>query len=361
MFKRSILSYFQFILAGLCFVFLFWILVGFLSPPATLSEAVVDEQSGLSAAGNNVEIPLPYYSPKVINSEDEGVIRKASIQTSLVAQPRQGVTQYAVEENDTIFGIAEKFGLRPETVFWGNLYLLGDNVHNLIPGMEINILPEDGVLHRWSEGEGLNGVAKYYGVSPDDIVDWPGNHLTRESVGLYEDPKIEPGTELFVPGGERELISWTAPEITRENPAVASHIGPGFCGAITGGAIGNGTFIYPTVMHVLSGYDYSPATNHNALDFAGSVGNAIYAVDAGVVVYAGWNEHGYGNMVVIDHGTGWQSLYAHLDTWNVVCGQSVYQGDIIAGLGNTGNSSGPHLHFELRYNGSYVNPWNVLP
>ena len=341
-------------------MFLSWILLDTFMTSTASADSDPQQMDFIPASGDE-DVPLPYYSPReILTDSEEGVIRKTTFHTNLAAKPRQEITKYSVQENDTVFGIAEKFNLRPETVFWGNLYLLGDNVHNLWPEMEINILPEDGVLHRWSEGEGLNGVASYYGVSPDEIVAWPGNHLTKESVGLYEDPKIEPGTELFVPGGERELISWTAPEITRENPAVASHIGPGFCGSITGGAIGNGTFIYPTVMQVLSGYDYTPATNHFGLDFAGSVGNAIYAVDAGVIVYAGWNNHGYGNMVVVDHGNGWQSLYAHLDNWGVICGQSVYQGDIIAGLGNTGRSSGPHLHFELRYNGGNVNPWNVL-
>jgi murein DD-endopeptidase MepM/ murein hydrolase activator NlpD len=80
-----------------------------------------------------------------------------------------------------------------------------------------------------------------------------------------------------------------------------------------------------------------------------------------VVVYSGWNDWGYGNTVVIDHGNGWQSLYAHLDSMNVACGSFVYQGDVIGALGNTGRSSGAHLHFELRSDlYGKVNPWNFL-
>ena len=88
----------------------------------------------------------------------------------------------------------------------------------------------------------------------------------------------------------------------------------------------------------------------------------IYAADNGVIVYAGWNDWGYGNVVVIDHDGGWQTLYAHMSVLNVGCGQSVYQGDVIGYFGSTGNSSGPHLHFEM-LNESYgkVNPWNFLP
>jgi murein DD-endopeptidase MepM/ murein hydrolase activator NlpD len=78
-------------------------------------------------------------------------------------------------------------------------------------------------------------------------------------------------------------------------------------------------------------------------------------------VYSGWNNWGYGNVVVINHGNGWQTLYAHLDTYNVGCGQSVFQGNVIGAMGNTGNSSGSHLHYEMMYNGAKVNPWDYLP
>jgi murein DD-endopeptidase MepM/ murein hydrolase activator NlpD len=80
-----------------------------------------------------------------------------------------------------------------------------------------------------------------------------------------------------------------------------------------------------------------------------------------VIVFAGWSTVGYGNMVMIDHGNGWQTLYAHLSTVAVSCGQSVAQGQSIAGAGSTGNSTGPHLHFETRFEGGFVNPWYVLP
>jgi len=79
------------------------------------------------------------------------------------------------------------------------------------------------------------------------------------------------------------------------------------------------------------------------------------------VVYAGWVTGGYGNMVMIDHGNGYQTLYAHLNSINTACGSSVYQGTIIGQAGSTGNSTGPHLHFEIRYMGGFINPWQVLP
>ena len=78
------------------------------------------------------------------------------------------------------------------------------------------------------------------------------------------------------------------------------------------------------------------------------------------MVYAGWNNWGYGNVVVINHGNGWQTLYGHLSAIYVNCGQSVWQTNIIGAIGNTGNSSGSHLHFELMYNGAKVNPHDYL-
>jgi murein DD-endopeptidase MepM/ murein hydrolase activator NlpD len=290
-----------------------------------------------------------------------GIPRLARLHTTLPDRPRFDVIQYTVQKGDTIFGIAEKFGLDPSSILWANLYVLGDNPHNLSPGQVLNILPVDGVYYRWSAGDGLNGVAKFFGVSPDDIVDFPGNHLTRQSVGDYSHPNIPVGTWLIIPNGRREFISWSAPQIPRSNPAVARLFGPGYCGKVAYGVNGTGSFVWPTVEHWISGYDYSPAANHPAIDIAGQLGNAVYAADSGVVVYAGWNDWGYGNVIVIDHGNGWQTLYAHLSQVRVGCGQSVNQGELIGNVGSTGNSSGPHLHFEMMLNGTKQNPHAYLP
>ncbi|GAB4445993.1 MAG: M23 family metallopeptidase [Anaerolineales bacterium] len=292
----------------------------------------------------------------------DGVPRLAQERTIIPSRPRQEIIKYTVLEGDTIFGIAEKFGLKPETVLWGNYYVLLDNPHSLQPGQVLNILPVDGTYHEWQQGEGLNAVARYYGVKPEDIINYPANHLDTASIGDFSNPNIAPGTWLIVPGGKRNFISWSAPlGVTRENPALARVLGDGACGPVSGGAVGYGSFIWPSNKHYLSGFDFSPSTNHWGIDIAGNEGEAVYATDAGVVVYAGWNNYGYGNMIMVDHGRGFQSLYAHLSALNVICGQSVGQGDVIGAIGTTGRSSGPHLHFEIRASSSFVNPWDVLP
>ena len=280
--------------------------------------------------------------PQEVMDTFSGVPRLAQERTIIPSRPRQEILKYTVLEGDTIFGIAEKFGLNPETILWGNYSILLDNPHSLKPGQVLNILPVNGTYHEWQPGEGLNAVAKYYGVSPEDIINYPANELDAATIGDYSNPNIPPGKLLIVPNGRREFVSWSAPlGVTRENPASARVLGEGACEPVSGGAIGYGAFIWPSNKHYLSGFDYSPSTNHWGIDIAGNEGEAVYATDAGVVVYAGWNNYGYGNMIMIDHGGGFQSLYAHLSSIQVGCGQSVGQGDLIGAI--------------------FVNPWDVLP
>lgn len=294
----------------------------------------------------------------------QGIGRMASIHTNIPDRPRQEIIKYTVVEGDTIIGIAEKFNLKPRTIMLGNQYTLYDDPHNLSIGEELNILPVDGVYYAWNDGDGLNGVAKTYGVSPEVIVNYPANRLDPKTIGDFSNPNITPGTLIIVPGGTREY-STRQDEfvgITRSSPAVARVAGDGSCGAITDGAIGLGAFIWPSQSHFLSGFDYSPETNHRGIDIAGNTGEPVWSTDAGVIVYAGWNNYGYGNMVMVDHGNGWQSLYAHLNSISSICGQSVDQGTPIGTLGSTGQSSGSHLHFELMHSlYSKVNPWDFLP
>lgn len=241
----------------------------------------------------------PMEIPKADLVFQNGIARKSMIRTSAIVKQRGEIQTYEVQKGDTIFGIAKKFGLQPETILWSNVNILGDNVDKLSPGQKLNILPVDGVYYDWHAGDGLNGVAEYFKVTPDDIINWPGNQLKIETLGDLSHPNIQPGTWLVVPGGKRDLITWSAPYITRTDPAVAKIFGAGFCGSITDGPVGTGSFIWPTIDKFLSGYDYTPPI-HYGIDVAGQQGNAIYAVDSGVVVYAGWNDWGYGNVIVID-------------------------------------------------------------
>jgi murein DD-endopeptidase MepM/ murein hydrolase activator NlpD len=307
--------------------------------------------------------PVPRIEDALSESEASfgGIPRLAQVHTSIPSRPRQEVIKYTVVEGDTLIGIGEKFGLKPQTILWGNYSVLQDNPHSLRPGQELIILPSDGVYWQWSQGNTLTGFANYFGTTPEEIVNAPANDLDPATIDLAN-PNIPDGTWLFVPNGKREFTSWAAPlGITRENPASPQVMGAGACDAISGGAVGYGAFVWPAAKHYLSGFDYSPSANHWGIDLAGNNGEAVFATDAGVVVYAGWNNYGYGNMIMVDHGNNFQSLYAHLSGINVGCGQSVGQGELIGAIGNTGRSTGAHLHFEIRAISSFVNPWDVLP
>jgi len=290
-----------------------------------------------------------------------GIARQAQPHTVLPSRPRFEIVKYVVQPGDTVFGIAQKFDLNPQTILWGNYYTLIDDPHQLKPGQTLNILPVNGVYYQWHALDNLNKVATFFGVKPEDILDFPGNHIDKNAVMDIAHPPIKDGAWIIVPGGTRQMVSWSGGYITRADPAVAKIFGPGYCGKIMTGAIGTGSFIWPTVEHWVSGYDFDPSINHLAIDIAGQLGNAIYAADSGVVVYSGWNNYGYGNVIVIDHGNGWQTLYAHQSVLRAGCGDSVIKGAVIGNVGSTGNSSGPHLHFEMILNGARQNPHQFLP
>ncbi len=291
-----------------------------------------------------------------------GISRAAQIHTNVPSRPRQEMTTYTVQDGDTVFGIAEKFGLEPQTILWGNYNILLDDPHSLRPGQELTILPVNGVYWEWLGGISFGDWAEFYGATAADIIEFPGNKIDANTVGDYNNANIKTGTWLIIPGGTREFVNWSAPlGVTRENPASARVLGQGSCDPVSGGAVGYGTYVYPTNKHFLSGFDYNEKTNHRGIDLAGSEGEGVYATDAGVVVYSGWNDYGYGNMVMIDHGNGFQSLYAHLSAIYRGCGQSVGQGEGVGAIGSTGRSSGPHLHFELMTATWKVNPWDYLP
>ena len=274
--------------------------------------------------------------------------------------PRNQIIAYVVAPGESIFGIAEKFGLKAETVLWSNRYIIGDTPDGIYEGQKLIILPSDGVFHAWSYGEGLNGVSRNYQVSVDTIVNEPLNKLNEAEIGDPSLPRIKTGTMLFIPGAVGSTPSWVTP-VSGDDDGIGSHPNVSYLGAFACNAtayqVGSGVWQLPTGRTGISGYEYNPPV-HNGLDYDGETGDPLYATDSGVVIYAGWSDRGYGNTIVIDHGNGYLSLYAHLMDGGIGigCGQVVYGGSVIGYMGSTGNSTGSHLHFEIRLNGSPVNP-----
>lgn len=267
--------------------------------------------------------------------------------------PPEIAQQYTVQNDDTLWSIAEAFGLQPETILWANEMQLFDNADFLQPEMILTIPPADGVYYQVQEGDTLETIATDFEANVEDIVAFPGNFADP----THPTPISE--TYLLIPGGHRDLRPWLIPNTTRDDPQALRTYGPGACLKSSEGVTGAGMFQWPLETHYLSGNDFWSA--HPGIDIAASLNEDVFASDAGVVIFSGWSNFGYGYLIMLDHGNGYLTIYAHLNKVVARCGESVTPGQIIGNAGITGNTTGPHLHFEIRLNDEPVNPWTVLP
>jgi murein DD-endopeptidase MepM/ murein hydrolase activator NlpD len=276
--------------------------------------------------------------------------RKLRLKTIMPDRPRYAVTTHTVESGDSVFYIAKQFGIKPDTLLWANYDILNDTPDSLRVGQELNIPPTDGILYRWKDGDTFDKVAAQYKAKADNILDWSGNNIDLTN------PEIKTDQWVMIPGGSREYKQWLVPTVARGHSGTAKVPGSA-CGG--DGPVGSTNFVWPAQNHYLSGNDFY--AGHLGIDIAAGMGASVFAADSGVVTIAGGVTSGYGNVIMIDHGNGFVTLYAHLSQMNVKACQSVTIGQLIGLAGSTGNSSGAHLHFEVRENGGFINPWNVLP
>lgn len=262
-----------------------------------------------------------------------------SIRQERPAVARQEPVIYKVQPGDNPYLIGQRFGLQPESIVWANPEL-EENPDLLSIDQQLVIPPTDGVLHTVEAGDSLTSIADDYGVAVADITAYTPNDL-QESSSLVE------GQWVMVPGGEKPLVQQQAAS------APAAQWAPSL--SDYGGA--TGSFMWPVSGRLTQG----PHAYHMALDLANATGTPIAAADAGVVIFSGWDSTGYGYSVVIDHGNGFRTRYAHMSYYLVEAGQQVGKGDLIGKVGNTGRSTGSHLHFETIYNGVRRNPYEYLP
>jgi murein DD-endopeptidase MepM/ murein hydrolase activator NlpD len=296
-------------------------------------------------------IPLP--APETEGVGDSGfqsITRNIQLKTNMPERPRYAVDKYTVARGDSVFAIAEKYQITPETLLWANYDSLQDNPHNLKPGITLNVPPTNGIYYQWKDGDTIDSVASEFKTDPEEIINWPGNDIDLTN------PTVDPGSWVMVPDGEREFVQWLIPTIATGSSGTSGTSGS----SCPGGAVGSGGFVWPADNHFLSGNDYW--SGHLGIDIAAGEGAPVYAADSGVVTMAqGGDNYGYGNVIQIDHGNGYSTVYAHLSVIGVGVCQSVYAGQWIGSAGNTGNSQGAHLHFEVRQGGGFINPWFVLP
>lgn len=257
--------------------------------------------------------------------------------TQLSEKPRSEIITYTVQKGDTLSGIAKKFGISEDTIKWRNS-LRADTI---TVGDTLDILPVTGVAHKVASGDTIYSIAKKYSSNPQAIVDFPFND--------FADPQtfsLVIGQNVIVPEGvqpEAAPVYVARRTLVARGPVTIS--GAGFTWPIQG-----------TMNQYYSWY-------HKALDLGAPIGTPIVAAHSGTVseaIAGGWN-YGYGTHVIISGDNGYQTMYAHMSALGVSSGQRVVAGSTIVGwVGMTGRTTGPHLHFEIRSGGGFLNPLSFL-
>ncbi len=264
---------------------------------------------------------------------------RAGANTLISNLPKGETTEYRVQEGDTVSSISQKFGVNIDTIIWENDL---KSVGSIKVGQMLKILPVSGVKHTVKRGETIYSIAKDFQVDAQNIVDYPFNTFAND-----ETFALSAGQELIVPDGikPKEIIVDRTIYLARTVAPIP-------------GVVGEGNFMWPTSGAISQRY----AWYHQAVDIANRSNPDVVASQGGTVVTAGWNAGGYGNYVVVDHGNGYKTLYAHLlnNSISVKAGQRVSQGQKLGVMGSTGRSTGVHLHFEVISDKGKLNPLDVL-
>ncbi len=292
--------------------------------------------SGVYYLNNNIdslEIPLPedpiLYSHLIdyVSVEFSGQGSGDILPAASALIPSVNPINYVVKPGDTISEIAKNHGLTERTLIGYNSVT---DVYRLIPGTELNIPDIDGIPYQVKNGDSLASISSHFNVELNAILD--ANDL--------DDDILQPGQNLFIPGARISEYEYKMATKT--------------------------LFIYPTRGRLSSGYGYrsDPFTGvrrfHYGIDLANSTGTSVKASMEGTVIDIQDRSTGYGKSIIIRHANGYQTLYAHLHQISVRKNQWISQGQTIGQMGNSGRSTGPHLHFSIYKNNSPINPSSYL-
>ncbi len=237
------------------------------------------------------------------------------------------VSLYVVRKGDTLPQIAKMFDVTVSTIQWANDLGRKDALRT---GQTLVILPVNGIQHTVQKGETLSGIAKKYEGNVDEIMAYND---------LRKDDDLKVGDEIVVPGGVDAVVETpksVKKSITKSTRSRTIAQYPSYEGYYT--------HPFPTMVR-----KSQKIHGVNGVDLAGKTGEAILAAADGVVVISrsGWNG-GYGKYIIIEHSNGTQTVYGHMNALYVEEGMRVRSGQKIGENGNTGRSTGPHLHFEVR-------------
>lgn len=311
----------------------------FLTVTATLSAPIIINSYPTSASSGAVLGATP--PSAVLNAATD--ITNLDTATIESEKPRRDVEDYTVQSGDTLSSIAKKFsGVNNKLDVDSIAYLNNFSVNKTLkPGDVIKIPPVAGIIVKVKSGDTIASLAKKYGLpSAQPIVDWPYNSFVDD-----EKFTLAAGQILVIPGGKPPEEVPVAPTQVRTQAIFGTPI-----------AGGNGQFSWPA-SGVITQYF---AWYHNGVDIANSTGTPILAADSGRVVAVLNENYGYGNHIIVDHGNGLRTLYAHLSATMVGVGDNVSRGQQIGRMGSTGRSTGPHLHFTILTGNASINPMGYL-
>lgn len=281
------------------------------------------------------------HTPRNIFTKEQATETPAPGQSGVAT--RSAPITYTVQNGDTISGIARRFGVSVNTILWENDLTANSLIK---PGAQLTILPATGVSHTVSSGQTLGQIASLYGVDAQAIM---------KANGIANANQLRIGSKLVIPNGNKIVATNSSTrvvqQVSKSIGIIKKIINPAPSAVIPSGD----RMAWPTTGHTITQYF---SWRHTGVDIANHIGTPIYAADSGTVVTRGWNSGGYGNQIVIDHGGGKKTRYAHLSAFNVNAGQKVSKGQYIGAMGSTGRSTGPHLHFEVIINGKVYNPLN---
>lgn len=259
---------------------------------------------------------------------------------------RNGLTTYRVQSGDTITNIASSFGISPQTIMMENHLAEGATLKS---GQELSILPTTGISYAITEKDTLESIISKYKISADDFLD-------TNNIEVFED--LAPGAVVVIP-----LQSVTIPSAPKPaSKFVVDNTNKIALKEATAPDLGDSpvSFIWPTsTKQITQGY----SSRHTGLDISDSKMEPIYASASGFVEVSGFQANGYGNTIIINHGSGLKTRYAHASELSVQAGDYVEQGQVIGKQGRTGRVrgvTGIHLHFEIILNGKRVNPLSYV-
>lgn len=265
----------------------------------------------------------------VVLAEQTEMIYKKDTDTK-IEDTEVKINTYTVKSGDSLKSIASIYNVKVTTIAESNNLLIDTTLKE---GQILEFPSIDGVLYKIKNGETLWDLALLNKVDIDKIVE----------VNKLDSPeKLKLGQKIIMPNVDKVKPIVTTKTISR------------------GGSIPILSGSIPVNGRISSTFGPRWGKQHKGIDIAAPTGTDVFAFMDGKVTFSGWNAGGYGNLVIIDHGNGLQSYYAHNSKLFIKKGETISKGTHIADVGNTGNSTGPHSHFEVRTNGTPVNPYNYI-